>query len=153
MKTLELKIPPPLLFLICIALMYLNHMMLSLFVVTLPFRELVLFGFLLSSGYFGLSGLYEFRKARTSVHPVRVDKASTIVASGVYRFTRNPMYLGLLLLLLGYGYWQQNLLNLLICLGFVLYMNRFQIQPEERFLEQKFGKTYTEYKAQVRRWI
>ncbi len=153
MQILELKIPPPLLCIACMLLMYAIQPFFPLLDITLPFANLVLLSSLLLGGCVSLSGLYEFKKAKTTIHPIKVERVSRIVDCGVYRFTRNPMYLGLLLLLFGYGYWQQNLLNLLICAGFVAYMNRFQIKPEEVFLEQKFGKAYTEYKARVRRWV
>ncbi len=153
MQILELKVPPLLLCIVCILLMYAMHLLFPFFVAALPLVNLVLLSCFLMAGYFGLSGTYEFKKAKTTVHPIKMEGVSTIVDSGVYRFTRNPMYLGLLLLLFGYGYWQQNLLSLLLCAGFVAYMNRFQIKPEEDFLEQQFGKAYTEYKARVRRWI
>ncbi len=153
MKRLELKIPPPLLCMISILFMYAIDVFFPLFVITLPLVNLVLFSCCLIAGYFFLSGVYEFKKAKTTVHPIKVEKASTVVNSGVYRFTRNPMYFALLLLLIGYGYWQQNLLSFLVCIGFVAYINQFQIKPEERFLEQKFGEAYIKYKTQVKRWI
>ncbi len=153
MQALELKIPPPLLYIICMLLMYVIRLLVPVCAVALPFSEWIVSGCVLAAGCFGLSGVYEFKKAKTTVHPVKMEGVTAIVDSGAYRFTRNPMYLGLLLLLFGFGYWQQNLLSLAVCVGFVVYMNRFQIKPEERFLKQEFGKAYSDYKARVRRWI
>lgn len=153
MKFLELKVPPVAIFLVCIAVMFWFHSLDTVFAVGLPLPMFVFVICFIAAGYFGLNGIFEFKKAKTSVHPVDIHKTTTVVATGVYKWTRNPMYLGLLLLLFGLGYWQQNLLCLTVCIGFVSYMNRFQIKPEEAHLSEKFGKDYTDYKNQVRRWI
>jgi protein-S-isoprenylcysteine O-methyltransferase Ste14 len=102
---------------------------------------------------FDLAGLLAFRKARTTVNPLRPSKASAMVTGGVYRFTRNPMYVGLLLLLLAWAlhlsaWWPFAGLPL-----FVLYIGRFQIAPEERALRILFGTRYDDYAARVRRWL
>lgn len=153
MKALELKVPPVFVFLLCICFMYWFHSLDTLFVVSLPFSKLVFAACFFASGYFGLSGIFEFKKAKTSVHPVDIHKTTTVVDTGVYRYSRNPMYFGLLLLLVGYGYYLQDFLSLVVCLVFVIYMNKFQIGLEELHLEEKFGKNYTDYKNKVRRWI
>lgn len=152
MKILELKIPPVLVFIICCFAIYVADSW-ALFQFSLPFPWLFFIFCFVASGYFGLSGILEFKKAKTTVHPVHIHKTATVVDSGVYRLTRNPMYLALLLLLLGYGYLQQNLLSLFVSVLFVLYMNRFQIQPEEIHMQQKFTTEYDRYKKKVRRWI
>ena len=152
MDKLELKVPPVAVFIVSLLLIYLADK-LNTFDIELPFSWLVFAVCFVASGYFGLSGIWAFKKAGTTVNPVEIEKASAVVDSGVYRFSRNPMYLGLLLLLIGYGYLQQNLLSLLVSVLFVLYMNRFQITPEESFLQLKFADDYTRYKEKVRRWI
>lgn len=153
MKKLELKIPPVLVFLLAWGAMYQVARWLPQFSVDLPFRFLVFAVCFGLSGWFGLAGLYQFKKARTTIHPQQVHKATTLVQEGVYAYSRNPMYFGLLLLLIAYGYMQQNLASLVVCLLFVCYMNRFQIKPEERHLVQRFGEQYQQYKQRVRRWI
>ncbi|HEV8366930.1 MAG TPA: isoprenylcysteine carboxylmethyltransferase family protein, partial [Pyrinomonadaceae bacterium] len=75
------------------------------------------------------------------------------VSTGVYRFTRNPMYLGLLLTLLGWAAFLSNPASLLFVPIFVLYINRFQIKPEEQVLSSLFGAEYMAYKSRVRRWL
>jgi len=102
---------------------------------------------------FDLAGLLAFRKARTTVNPLRPGKASTMVTGGVYRLTRNPMYVGMLWLLTA---WAVHLSALWPFVGlplFVLYIGRFQIAPEERALRSLFGKAYDDYAARVRRWV
>jgi protein-S-isoprenylcysteine O-methyltransferase Ste14 len=103
-------------------------------------------GFLL-----GIGAFIEFRKARTTVDPH--GSAKKLVTSGIYRFTRNPIYLGFLLMIIGLPlnsglYW-----GLVMAPFYVLLMNRLIIQHEEAYLEKKFGKTYTDYTSRVRRWV
>lgn len=102
---------------------------------------------------FDLMGLLAFRAAKTTVNPLAPEKASALVTGGIYRITRNPMYVGMSLLLLA---WAAHLSALLAFAGpfvFVLYITRFQIQPEERVLIKRFGEAYTDYAARVRRWL
>ena len=94
-----------------------------------------------------------FRKAKTTVDPFHPESASAIVTSGIYRFTRNPMYLGFLLALVALAVFLGNWLSALMPLVFVMYMNRFQIAPEERVLRAMFGASYEAYLRSVRRWI
>lgn len=98
-------------------------------------------------------GVLEFKRERTTVNPMLPQDSKSIVTSGVYRFTRNPMYLGFLLWLISFGVFTGNPLSIISILGFVLYMNCFQIVPEETILEENFGDDYLKYKASVRRWI
>jgi protein-S-isoprenylcysteine O-methyltransferase Ste14 len=98
-------------------------------------------------------GVLEFRKSKTTVDPRAPHKAERLVVDGIYRFSRNPMYLGFLLWLLGWGLYLGNGLSLIFLPIFVAYMNRFQIHPEERHLEQKFGAEFANYAARVRRWV
>ena len=101
-----------------------------------------------------MAGVYSFRSARTTVNPYRINASSELVTDGVYRHTRNPMYVGMLLCLLGWGVYLANAFALLLApLLFVPYTNRFQILPEERALKDAYGERFTEYCRRVRRWI
>jgi len=101
-----------------------------------------------------VTAVLAFFKARTTVNPVNIEKASKLVTAGLYRFTRNPMYLGVSLLLTGWGLWLGNPLSLIIGVtGFVLVMNAIQIKPEEEALKKIFGQDYIDYTKTVRRWI
>ena len=102
---------------------------------------------------FDLAGLFHFIRARTTINPLKPASASALVSAGVYRFTRNPMYLGLLLILLGWAAFLSSVAALLIAPLFVFYINRFQIVPEERILAARFGAEFAAYKARVRRWL
>jgi protein-S-isoprenylcysteine O-methyltransferase Ste14 len=94
-----------------------------------------------------------FRKAKTSVNPTKTNLTSTLVTDGIYKNTRNPMYVGFLFFLIGWGFILYNIYSMTLCIGFVLYMNRFQIQPEEKALMSIFGEEFVDYKRRVRRWL
>ena len=100
-----------------------------------------------------LAGVLAFRKAKTTVNPTKPEATSTVVATGIYRFTRNPMYLGMLMVLVGCAVFLANAISFLLLSLFVLYMNRFQIGPEERVLSEHFGSEYSSYMQSVRRWL
>lgn len=98
-------------------------------------------------------GILSFRRANTTVHPMKPDTSSSLVVSGIYHVTRNPMYLGFFLILIGWAILLSNLLSFVLLPAFVLYMNRFQIEPEERALASLFGPAFESYRSSVRRWL
>jgi protein-S-isoprenylcysteine O-methyltransferase Ste14 len=100
-----------------------------------------------------VAGLLAFSRARTTTNPFRPAEASALVTGGIYRFTRNPMYLGLLLVLLAWAIYLASLAAVVVLPLFVGYMNRFQIGPEERALSALFGEEYAAYCGRVRRWL
>ena len=102
---------------------------------------------------FDVADLLSFRASRTTVNPLKPERASALVTQGVYRLTRNPMYVGMACLLLAWAAWLWQLLPLLGPAAFVLYITRFQIRPEERALAALFGAEYAAYTARVRRWL
>lgn len=152
-SALELIIPPPVVTLIVGVLMWLASSMAHFSEFTVPGRTrfatcLSLTGLIVSALAF-----VAFRRARTTVNPTRPSATTSLVVVGVYGFTRNPMCLGLLLVLLGWAIFLSNAVAFAIVPVFVLYMNRFQIAPEERALALKFGQQYVAYKARVRQWL
>ncbi|WP_182033124.1 methyltransferase family protein [Vibrio diabolicus] len=153
MRKLELKVPPVAVFWLVILLMYGLTVLVPSLNISVPFVEVVVGGLTLLSGYMGIAGVYEFHKVKTTVNPVKPDTASSVVRTGVFAFSRNPMYMALLLLIIAIGLWWQHLSVVLCSVVFVSYMNRFQIKPEERVLERLFGEEYVDYKNHVRRWI
>lgn len=109
---------------------------------------------LLAGAGIAAAGGIAFRRAQTTVNPLTPEKASALVSGGIYRLTRNPMYLGFALFLLAWALYLASPVALLVgpsC--FVLYLNRFQIAPEERALEKLFGEEFASYRQQVRRWL
>jgi len=153
MKALELKIPPPLIALFLAILMWFTPALPGSAAIPSSLRiglALALFGLGLG---IAVSGVVAFRRARTTLNPTKASSASALVKSGVFRFTRNPMYLGLLLELFAWTVFLSNPMTLLFLPVYVLYINRFQIVPEERVLTSLFGTEYSAYKKSVRRWL
>lgn len=150
---LELKIPPVGVFLLFGGAMYLLARW-------LPVGRFDFFGRMQLAWFLGgLSlavGVWAvalFLRHRTPADPTRPHRARHLVVVGVYNYSRNPMYLALLLLLLAWGLYLENVFNTLLCALFVAYMNRFQIGPEESALESRFGQDYRQYCLLVRRWF
>ena len=153
MSSLELKVPPPAVALLFGLLMWLASSLVAPVEVPSAFRvgaPLVL----VSVGLvFGVAGMISFWRAKTTMNPTKPTATSVLVTSGAFRITRNPMYLSLLLYLLAWAVYLSNWLALLFVPVFVLYINRFQIRPEERALSSLFGQEYAAYKERVRRWL
>jgi protein-S-isoprenylcysteine O-methyltransferase Ste14 len=100
-----------------------------------------------------LSGVMSFRRARTTVNPLKPETSAALVSTGVYSFTRNPMYLGMVLVLFAWAVYLASIWSLVGPVLFALYITRFQIIPEERVLDGLFGPPFAEYKKRVRRWL
>jgi protein-S-isoprenylcysteine O-methyltransferase Ste14 len=119
----------------------------------IPGRMGIAIGLALLATVIALAGVVAFRANKTTVNPLNPGAASTVVSGGVYRFSRNPMYLGFLLALAAWAVYLSNALAALCLPAFVAYMDRFQIKAEERALLARFGPTFSQYMATVRRWI
>ena len=153
MKSLELKVPPPLVTAIVAAAMWGVSRITPRLDVATAYRVWAGLAIAAAGGVFSVAGVVAFRRARTTVNPTQPESASALVSSGVCRITRNPMYLGLLFILIGWAAFLAAPVALLGPLVFGLYMGRFQIAPEEAALTKRFGTEYAEYKAKVRRWL
>lgn len=101
----------------------------------------------------GMAGAIRFRHAKTTVNPMKPQMTSSLVTGGIYRYTRNPMYLGLLFVVVAWAVFLSSPWSLSGAVAFVLYIGRFQIIPEERVLSGLFGAAYTAYQLRVRRWL
>ena len=153
LKCLELKVHPPIVFLIALSLIY--WLSPNALHVDLPQRLQTIFIFsifLLAIGL-ALSAIFVIFKAQTTIHPHKPQESSRLVTWGVYRFSRNPMYLALSLILLAITVYFSNIFGLIITAVFVLYITEFQIKPEEVVLTELFGDEYKEYCSRVRRWV
>jgi protein-S-isoprenylcysteine O-methyltransferase Ste14 len=148
-----LKLPPVPLAIIVAALMWVASSATPTFDFFLSAKSLVSVILALVGAATCLSGIVSFQRAKTTVNPVKPSSTSSLVVSGIYKYTRNPMYLGFVLLLLGWAAFLSNLAALALLPGFVVYINRFQIRPEERVLAALFPSEYPAYQAKVRRWI
>ena len=152
LNALELRVPPVALVFLFGALIWLISTY-SRFTIELPWRSEFALICCTVGLAIALAGVWAFRLAKTSVNPVTPNATTTMVTSGIYRFSRNPMYLGFLFVLAGWAIYLSNLLAFTVLPLFVWYLNRFQIVPEERALSAKFSQAFTAYKCSVRRWL
>lgn len=152
MGSLELRIPPVAVVIIAAAGMAALSYGVSA-PVAIPARLPVALTLVVAGALVALAGVVAFRRHKTTVNPFTPEQSSTLVGTGIYRYSRNPMYLGFLLALIGWGVYLANGVAALLLPAFVVYMNRFQIAPEERALMDHFGQTFLAYARAVRRWL
>ena len=153
MQRLELKIPPVAVFLVFGALMWVAARVFTRASFSFPGAALIAVILGTTGAAIGVMGILAFRRNETTVHPNYPEKSSTIVTEGIYRHTRNPMYLGLALILTAWASKLGNPVSLLGVPAFIAYITRFQIMPEERVLLSRFGSPFGEYMDSVRRWM
>lgn len=149
MNQLENRIPPPLVALFCGIAMWVVASVMPVHTLSL-----IVVGVLVVLGvFFCAAGVVSFRLAKTTVNPLKPELASALVTSGIYRITRNPMYLGFALLLCAWASFLGSIWAAALIVLYVLFIQRFQIQPEERALQSIFGDTFTHYTQRVRAWL
>jgi len=153
MKRLELLIPPPLVMLLVGLMMWVLPRVFPALTLdwlhsTVTASAVALLGVVIS-----LVSMVAFTRARTTMDPKHPASASNLISTGIYRYSRNPMYLGVLLILAGWAIYLGNVLSIVSLFVFIAYITRFQIIPEERLLSQKFGVAFDNYKNKVRRWL
>jgi len=150
---LKLKIPPPIYMLLLAGFMWLLNRYFPISAwLTQPWNQagwaLIALSFIPAMGAF-----WQFTRFKTTINPHHPEKASTLVTTGVYQFSRNPMYLNLFLLLMGWAIYLGSLSPLLLPLLFIWVITSQQIKSEEQVLEKVFGQEYLSYKQKVRRWV
>lgn len=153
MPWLELKVPPLLVWLIIASAMYGVAYSVPALTFTLAGNSAIALALVALGGALAIAGVVAFRGKRTTVNPLTPSASSSVVSSGVYRVSRNPMYLGFLLALVGWAVYLSNAGAALLLPAFVAYMTRYQIKPEERALLAKFGPEFAQYMSRVRRWL
>ncbi|MEW6990544.1 isoprenylcysteine carboxylmethyltransferase family protein [Colwelliaceae bacterium 6441] len=153
MIQLKLKVPPLLLVLIVATLMWLSHQLFPIVLIAEHIAIAFFVFFVVLGGLVITYGAFTFRKAQTTVNPTKPEATSSLVKVGVYAITRNPMYVGMVSCLIGWGLYLSNPSALLFIFAFIFYINRFQIAPEEQVLTTIFGNEYIDYCASVRRWL
>jgi protein-S-isoprenylcysteine O-methyltransferase Ste14 len=153
MTNLRLKIPPVAQALFCILAMWLLSRYLPLSPLQVSHRPAITVVLIAIGGLIGGAGIIAFRIAQTTVDPRSPRETSKVVMAGIYNYTRNPMYLGLLLILLGLAVLFGAMSSFLVIPVFIRFMNRLQIEPEEEALTELFGESYRQYQRKVRRWL
>lgn len=152
-ERLQLKIPPVAVSLLLGALMWAVTRVVPAAGFTLPAGRIIAAGLAAAGVVIAILGVVSFRRAKTTVNPLAPETSSSLVVTGIYRWTRNPMYLGMLLVLLGWGVFLSHALPFVVAAGFIPLMNRLQIGPEEKMLAAMFGLEFAAYKSKVRRWL
>ena len=145
---LDTKIPPPIGTLIILAFIYLfktNEYKLNtelISIITLSIGLIFIF-----------SAVFQFIRTKTTVNPTKPHKTTSLVITGTFKISRNPMYLGMLLIIISYSFYESSIISLILIPFFIFFINKFQIEPEEFEMRKKFGKEYDDYCKKVDRWI
>lgn len=150
---MKLLIPPPLQGLICAGLIWGIATYFPQFSIDIPFKKYLSAVFFLIGVTIDLLALRIFHQSGTTISPFAPEKTSSLVATGIYQYTRNPMYLGMVFLLLGLSIWFGAWLGLFVIALFIWSITELQIKPEEAVLQEKFGEPYADYCTKVRRWV
>ena len=153
MNSLETTVPPPLVALLVTVLMWLASFPIAPVEVSSGLRVGMALTIACIGAVIGITAMVTFRRARTTMNPIKPEGATVLVTRGIFGVTRNPMYLSLVLYLLAWAAYLSSWPALLLLPLFVLYINRFQIMPEERALSSLFGEAYAAYMGRVRRWL
>lgn len=153
MPRLDLKIPPLLLWLVFAGAMLGVAYLVPTVSLSVPGSSAIALALVALGAALVLAGVIAFRHKRTTVNPLTPSASSSVVTGGVYRISRNPMYLGFLFALAGWAVYLSNAGAVLLLPAFIAYMTRYQIKPEERALLEKFGLEFEQYMSRVRRWI
>lgn len=153
MRAMKPIIPPPIIGLVCAFAMWALANSAPGLVITFPGQ--FWFAFLIAGAGLAIDlvSMAAFFKRKTTVNPLTPSKTNTLVIEGLYRFSRNPMYLGMLLILIGWALWLGNIINIIPIFLFIWIINEAQIKPEEKALQELFGDDYDAYCKRVRRWI
>ena len=147
------KVPPPVWMLLFGIAMWLIARSDFAYPIDVPYRWLFSAIFIAVGLSFTVPAIRHFREADTTINPLKPGEASKLVTNGVFAVSRNPMYVGLLMVLVAWGVWLGESINLVTLAMFVLVITTFQIKPEERALRELFGEEYDEYCRNVRRWL
>lgn len=150
---MNLMVPPPIVLAIIGFLMWIVSRTLAWGQFAFPFQATIAIVLLIAGLILMGVAVASFISAKTTVNPLKPSRATSLVTTGVFRISRNPIYLGDLLVLSALAVWLGNVFNLLLLALFIGYINRFQIIPEERALAALFGERYIAYCARVRRWL
>jgi len=147
----NVRIAPPILALLHIIAAFLLAWFLPLPFIVSPIVKYIGFALVVIGFLLGLSAALAFRRARTTLDPYH--PVSSIVTSGVYGFSRNPIYLGFVLMVIGIPLSSGTYWGIILAPIFIMLCNRLVIEHEEAYLAKKFGTTYTDYTSRVRRWL
>ena len=145
------KIPPPIVTLAFGLMIYFSR---NIFpdINNIIFYVLSLF-FIILGPFILISAVRSFKAEQTTINPININNASSLVISGVFKYSRNPMYLGMVLILLALSFRFNLVGGILFTSIFIMYITKFQIIPEEAAMKSIFGEDFNKYKNKTRRWI
>ena len=146
-----IRIPPPILVLVLVISNFFSSKKIDL--IHLPNQDLISIIILLIGVLILTNPIFKFIKSKTTIDPIKFKKVNKLITSGIYKYSRNPMYLGLLMIVISTSIFYLNIFSITTPFLFYLWINRFQIKREEIFLTEKFGREYMSYKIKTRRWI
>lgn len=147
------KIPPPVIMLFFIGLAWLFQRYIPIIEFTFPFKLYACIAIFLLGTFLAAHSVFGFLRAKTTINPFALKETNSLVTSGLYRYTRNPMYLGMALIIASAVLFFGALSGIFPLIFFVVALNRLQIMPEEKVLEGIFGAEYATFKSRVRRWV
>lgn len=153
MTFLEHRVPPPVVGAIVAGIMWLGRRLVPEATFGLPLRWLWVAGTALLAVLIAGVAIRTFARAETTVNPLEPEAADKLVTSGIFRYSRNPMYVGLTMVLVAFALFLHNIVSFALIALFPAFITRFQIIPEERALAAKFGADYETYRRSVRRWL
>jgi len=153
MDKLKHKIPPPILMLLCAFLMWLSSNLGGLIVIPTSAKIALIVILIICANIFIFTGIKCFKKSDTTINPLQPETASKLVTTGIYQVSRNPMYVGLTILLLAWSIYLTSIFALIWIGIFMVTIQNLQIIPEEQVLAKLFGDNYINYKTKVRRWL
>ena len=153
MTFLEHRVPPPIVGAVVAGIMWAGHWIVPEATFTLPLRWLWVALVAITAVFIAVTAIRTFVKAETTIDPLEPNAADRLVTHGLFRYSRNPMYVSLTLVLVAVGLFLQNAVAIALVVLFPLYLTRFQIIPEERALAEKFGDEFEAYRRRVRRWL
>jgi protein-S-isoprenylcysteine O-methyltransferase Ste14 len=145
------KIMPPTWMLIAMIAMLALHFLMPLVWIISPFWNLTGLVFMGLGLIVSFVADNAFHRARTTVKPF--EESAVLVTGGAYRISRNPMYLGMILILIGVAVLLRSLSPFLVILPFAILLERNYIRVEESMLAEKFGAEWEAYKITVDRWL
>ena len=146
-----IRIPPPILVLVLVISNFFSSKKIDL--IHLPNQDLISIIILLIGVLILTNPIFKFIKSKTTIDPIKFKKVNKLITSGIYKYSRNPMYLGLLMIVISTSIFYLNIFSITTPFLFYFWINRFQIKREEIFLTEKFGREYKSYKTKTRRWI
>ena len=145
------KIPPPIVTFICGLAIYFSKTFFNQFF-SYNSNTISLFLLILGLTVFILA-VKAFNRKKTTVNPLEPRQASSLVSSGIFKYSRNPMYLGMLIILLSLSSKFNLIGGMIISLFFYIFITKFQIIPEEAAMNELFGNEFIVYSNKTRRWI